>query len=291
MRKDTLLFISPALLVVLIFLIIPVFQSMYLSFLSDDGQFIGLKNYIEIFSDSRVINLSGFPKWPPLGALFHNFIWIAMHLPLTLFLGLFFAILLKNVKGAKIVRSIIFMGMIVPMIVGGILVRFLFSQNAGMVSRIFRHLGIEQLDINWIAHPETALFALILTSVWLWTGYCLVVYIAALTTIPQNLYEAAALDGASSWQNFRFITFPLLKPATGIIVIMTVIWETKLFDIVYSSTLGGPGGASTVMALEMYLTAFRYFEYGKGTAIATILTLMTVIPIIFMVRATMKSTS
>jgi multiple sugar transport system permease protein len=181
------------------------------------------------------------------------------------------------------------MGMIVPMIVGGILVRFLFSQNAGMVSRFFRVIGIEQLDINWIAHPETALFALILTSVWLWTGYCLVVYMAALTTIPGALYEAAALDGAASWHKFRYITFPLLKPATGIIVIMTVIWETKLFDIVYSSTLGGPGRATSVMALEMYLTAFRYFEYGKGTAIATLLTLMTIIPIIFMVRASLKS--
>ena len=289
MRKDTLLFISPALLIVLIFLIVPIFQSFYLSFLSDNEEFIGLQNYIDIFSDSRVINLSDFPKWPPLGALIHNFIWIAIHLPLTLFLGLFFALLFKNVKGATIVRTIIFMGMVVPMIVGGILVRFLFSQNAGMVSRFFRAIGIEQLDINWIAHPETALFALILTSVWLWTGYCLVVYMAALTTIPKSLYEASELDGASSWNQFRFITFPLLKPATGIIVIMTVIWETKLFDIVYSSTLGGPGRATSVMALEMYMTAFRYFEYGKGTAIATLLTLMTIIPIAFMVRSSMKS--
>ncbi len=289
MRKDTLLFISPALLIVLIFLIIPVFQSFYLSFLSDDGQFVGLKNYIAIFQDTRIINFSNFPKWPPLGALIHNFIWIAIHLPLTLFLGLFFALLLKGVKGSTIIRSVIFMGMIVPMVVGGILVRFLFSKNAGMVSRFFRTIGVEQLDINWIAHPETALLALILTSIWLWTGYCLVVYMAALTTIPRSLYEAAALDGASAWRQFRHITFPLLKPATGIIVIMTVIWETKLFDIVYSSTLGGPGRSTSVMALEMYLTAFRYFEYGKGTAIASLLTLMTTIPIIFMVRASMKS--
>lgn len=289
MRKDTLLFISPALLIVLIFLIIPIFQSFYLSFLSDDGQFIGLKNYIDIFTDTRVINLSGFPKWPPLGALIHNFIWMVIHLPLTLFLGLFFALLLKNIKGATVIRTVIFLGMVVPMVVGGILVRFLFSKNAGMVSRFFRVIGTEQLDINWIAHPETALFALIFTSVWLWTGYCLVVYMAALTTIPQSYYEAAELDGAASLQKFWYITFPLLKPATGIIVIMTVIWETKLFDIVYSSTLGGPGRATSVMALEMYLTAFRYFEYGKGTAIATLLTLMTIIPIIFMVRSSMKS--
>ena len=289
MRKDTVLFISPALLIVLIFLIIPIFQSFYLSFLSDDGQFIGVKNYIDIFKDTRVINLSGFPKWPPLGALIHNFIWIIIHLPLTLFLGLFFALLLRNVKGATVVRTVIFMGMVVPMIVGGILVRFMFSKNAGMISHLFRVIGIEELDINWIAHPETALFALIFTSIWLWTGYCLVVYMAALTTIPKSYYEASELDGASSWQKFYYITFPLLKPATGIIVIMTVIWETKLFDIVYSSTLGGPGRATSVMALEMYLTAFRFFEYGKGTAIATILTLMTIIPIIFMVRASIKS--
>ncbi|PID57734.1 ABC transporter permease [candidate division KSB3 bacterium] len=289
MRKDTLLFISPALIIVLIFLVIPIFQSVYLSVLSDDGKFIGLQNYIDVFTDSHTISLSGFPKWPPLGALIHNFIWIAIHLPLTVFLGLFFALLLKGIKGATIVRTVIFMGMVVPMIVGGILVRFLFSQHAGMVSRFFRFIGIQGLDINWIAHPETALLALILTSVWLWTGYCLVVYMAALTTIPKSLYEASELDGASSWNQLWYITFPLLKPATGIIIIMTVIWESKLFDIVYSSTLGGPGRATSVMALEMYMTAFRYFEYGKGTAIATLLTMLTSVPIIFMVRSSMKS--
>ncbi|MEW5814830.1 MAG: sugar ABC transporter permease [Spirochaetota bacterium] len=289
MRKVTLVFILPALLIVVIFLIIPIFQSVYLSFFSEEGEYIGLANYIDVFTSKTVINLSGFPKWPPFGALIHNLIWIAIHLPVTLFLGLAFATLLQKVKGAAVIRTLIFLGMVTPMIVGGILVRFLFSQNAGMVSNLFKLIGIKQLYITWTSHPESALFALIMTSVWLWTGYCLVVYMAALTTIPKEYHEAAQIDGASPFLCFRYITFPLLKPATGIIIIMSVIWELKLFDIVYAATLGGPGGSTNVLALEMYVTAFRYFEIGKGTAIATLLTLFTAIPIVAMVRSAVKA--
>jgi len=282
--RDTIILIAPALLLVTIFLVYPMFSSIGISFYSDDHQFIGLKNYIEVFQDTRIINLRGFIDGPPFGALIHNLIWIVVHLPLTIILGLLFAMLFREIRGGGIIQSIIFMGMVVPMVIGGVIVRFMFSKNAGMISHFMGFLGIEKLNTTWIAHPDTALIALILTSVWLWTGYCMIVYLAALTTIPVSYYEAARIDGASKWQQFRRITFPMLMSATGVIIVMTILWELKLFDLVYASTGGGPGGSTNVMALEMYLTSFKFLEYGKGTAIATILTLITAIPIAFSVR-------
>lgn len=289
MKRTTLLFILPALLTVVVFLVVPVLSSVYLSFFSNDGEFVGLANYVEVLTDSRVINLRDLPRLPPYGALIHNLIWIAIHLPLTVALGMILAVVLNGVRGGGIIRTVIFLGMIVPMIVAGILVRFLFSQDAGMASRFFGWLGVESLALTWVAHPQTALPALILTSVWLWAGYSLVVYVSALTMIPRSLYEAAEIDGAGPLVQFRRITVPLLRPATRVVVIMTVIWELKIFDIVYASTGGGPGGSSNVMALEMYQKAFRFFEFGEGTAIATILTILTIIPIVAMVRDSVKS--
>lgn len=289
MKLETVLYILPSFLIVVLLLLVPIVQSLYLSFFSE-GVFVGLENYVSVLTDQRVLDLEGFPRRPPYGALIHNFIWIAVHLPLTVLFGMALAVILEDIKGSAPIKTIVFLGMVVPMIVGGILVRFLFSKQAGMVSNFFELIGVQSLHINWVAHPETALPALIGTSVWLWTGYALVVYTSALTTISSDLYSAAEIDGATPFKRFRYITVPLLRPATRIVVIMTVIWELKLFDLVYAATGGGPGGSTNVLALEMYLRSFRYFEHGEGTAIATLLTILTVIPIVAMVRSSVKPT-
>ena len=284
LQKDTILFLAPSLILVLVFLVYPMAQSIILSLTNKSGEFLGLSNYLEVLRDSRVINWKNIPGRPPYGALINNLIWIAVHLPITLFTGLLLAILLRKVSGGGIIQSIIFLGMVIPMVIAGILVRFLFSKNAGLISNIMGILGIESLSGTWFAHPATALPALIFISIWLWTGYTLVVYLAALTGIPSSYYEAAEIDGASPFQAFLKITLPLLKPATGIIIIMTIIWELKLFDIVYASTGGGPGNSTNVLALEMYMTSFKFSQPNKGAAIATLLTLMSVIPIYYSVR-------
>jgi multiple sugar transport system permease protein len=283
-QKDTIFFLAPSLILVVVFLIYPMVQSIILSLSDGTGEFVGLVNYLSILKDPRVINWKNIPGSAPYGAMINNLIWILVHLPITLFSGLLLAIMLQKVSGGGIIQSIIFMGMVVPMVIAGILVRFLFSKNAGLVSNIMGLFGIDSLAGTWTAHPGTALPALILVSIWLWTGYTLVVYLAALTGIPSSYYEAAQIDGATPVQAFLKITLPLLKPATGVIIIMTVIWELKLFDIVYASTGGGPGNSTNVLALEMYLTTFKFGEQNRGAAIATLLTLLSVIPIYYSVK-------
>lgn len=232
-----------------------------------------MKNYFQVLSSREIVDLEGFSRGFPLGALIHNLLWIAIHLPLVLILGLVLAVLLRNVRGGFIIKSIIFLGMVMPMIVGGVMINFIFDRNLGIVNGV---LGLFKIQgKTWTAYPDTALLSLIFGSVWLWTGFSVVLYSAGLETIPKDYYEAAQLDGASAWKVFTNITVPLLKPITVVVTTMTLLWELKVFDIVYVATMGGPGGASNVLALQMYTYAFRALDFNRSAVVAVILTLST----------------
>ena len=271
------LFFIPALVPIILFVIFPVLQTIYISFLSPEGEFVGLSNYPKVLGKKDIVNLEGFPRFPPWGALIHNLVWIAIHLPITTFFGLVLAIILREVKGASIVKSVIFLGLVVPMIVGGIILRFTFEEGVGIVNGFFDMLGLKGLTKTWTAYPDTALFALIFGSVWLWTGFSLILYSAGLAAIPKDYYEAAKIDGASPLRTFYRITLPLLKPVTIVVVAMTTLWELKIFDIVYAATYGGPGGASKVLAFQMWLYFARVGDYNSAAVIAVLLTLLTLI--------------
>ena len=287
-RKNFPLFFSPAIILILFLVIYPILQTLYLSFLSSSGEFVGLNNYSEIVSRKDILNLEGFPKWPPLGALIHNAIWILIHLPLSMFSGLALAIILRDVKGSSIIKSIIFLGMVTPLIVGGIILQYTFTERFGIVTAFFDMLGFEELSKTWTAYPNTALFALIFGSVWLWTGFSMIIYSAGLATIPKEYYEAAKIDGAGPFRMFRQITFPLLRPLNIVVITMTVLYDLKIFDIVYVATFGGPGSASTVLAFEMWLQAFRFSNFNGAAVIATLLTLLTSIVTIPLIKYTVR---
>lgn len=275
--KIPLFFLAPTLLLLALFVIFPVANTIYISFLNQEGGFVGFDNYAQLFNDRYFWNpqnlVEGNP--PPYGALIHNGIWILIHLPLSLFFGLLLAILLRDVKGGTIIKSAVFLGMVIPLIVGGILLRFIYDNEAGIVNGFLRVIGLGGLTRTWTAFPQTILLSLILGSVWIWTGFSMIVYSAGLEGIPRELFEAARIDGASRWRTFRRITIPMLRPATIVVITMTLLWELKIFDIVWVIQRGGPGGASMVMALQMFLEAFLNFNFGTAAAIATLLTVMT----------------
>ncbi|UCH71283.1 MAG: sugar ABC transporter permease [Candidatus Bathyarchaeota archaeon] len=283
-RKNFPLFFSPALILILFLVVYPIFQTLYLSFVSSSGEFVGLSNYSEILSRKDILNVEGFPKWPPLGALIHIAIWISIHLPLSMFSGLALAIILRDVKGSSIIKSIVFLGMVTPLIVGGIILQYTFTERFGIVTAFFDMLGFEELSRTWTVYPNTALFALIFGSVWLWTGFSMIIYSAGLATIPKEYYEAAKIDGTGPFKTFRRITFPLLRPLNIVVITMTVLYDLKIFDIIFVATFGGPGKASTVLAFEMWLQAFRFSNFNGAAVIATLLTLLTSVVTIPMIR-------
>jgi multiple sugar transport system permease protein len=287
-RKNFPLFFSPAIILILFFVVYPILQTLYLSILSSSGEFVGLSNYSEILSRKDILDVENFPKWPPLGALIHNMIWILIHLPLSMFSGLALAIILRDVRGSSIIKSVIFLGMVTPLIVGGIILRYIFTERVGIVTAFFDALGFEGLSRTWTAFPNTALFALIFGSVWLWTGFSMIIYSAGLATIPEEYYEAAKIDGAGPFKAFLRITFPLLRPLNIVVITMTVLYDLKIFDIVYVATFGGPGKASTVLAFEMWLQAFRFSNFNGAAVIASLLTLLTLVVTIPMIRYTVR---
>ncbi len=276
------IFILPALALMAVFVMYPTLRTVFLSFVAEDGS-LTLSNYAEVLRSRDIFNPGGYEGDFPFGALIHNALWIAIHLPITTLLGLFLAVFLRNVKGGGIVKSFIFLGMVMPMIVGGIMIRFMFDGSVGVVNMALGFFGFPTQ--TWTAYPETALFSLIFGSVWLWAGFSMILYSAGLETIPNMYYEAARIDGASRIKMFLKITVPLLKPITVVVVTMTLLWELKIFDIVYVATMGGPGGTSNVLALQMYLYAFREWDPGKAAVVAVLITLFTLLAAIPLIRS------
>jgi len=281
-RLSRSLFLLPALIAIAIIAVYPTARTIYLSLFTPEGEFDPLKNYAQVLSDRDMIDPKGPSRGFPLGALPHNFIWIFIHLPFTTFLGLILAVILRGVRGSGLIKSVIFLGMVIPMIVGGLLLRFMFDKDIGVVNAFLSPFGLTPK--SWTMYPNTALLALALGSVWLWTGFSLVLYSAGLATIPKDYYDAARVDGASAWQIFFKITLPLLRPITVVVVVMTIMWELKIFDVVYAATRGGPGGASNVLALQMYFYAFTDFNFNYAAVVATLLLVLTIIAAIPIIR-------
>lgn len=257
-----------------IFVLFPIVNTIYLSFLQDDGN-LGFANYQDVLGRSEFINTRRpITAGPPYGAFIHNMIWIALHLPMSVVFGLLLAVLLRDVKGGAVIKSVIFLGMVIPMVVGGIFLRFMYSEDAGVVNGFLRLIGLGEMARSWLAFPDTCLLGLIMGSVWIWTGFCMIVYSAGLQGIPMELYEAAKIDGASRWRAFWRITIPMLRSATIVVVTMTLLWVLKVFDLVFIE-FGGPGGSASVVAFEMYLDAFYDFNFGTASVWAILLTVMT----------------
>ncbi len=263
----------------MVFVLYPTVDTIYMSFLEKGrNEFVGLANYADVVGRKEFLNLErveNFLGGPSYGAFIHNLLWIVIHLPLCVFFGLILAVVLRDVKGSALIKSIIFLGIVIPMIVGGVMLRFIFDRDAGIINGMLRVLGYGASVRDWTFYPDTALLSVILGSVWIWTGFSMIVYSAGLQSIPTELYEAAKIDGASRWKTFWRITVPLLKSSTLVVVTMTILWELKIFDIVYVATQGGPGDASKVLAYIMYIDAFQGNNFGTASVIAVILTVMT----------------
>lgn len=273
------LFLIPAFLLLAIFVLYPIINTIYVSFLSEGrGNFVGLANYNYVLFEkvNPLINIDNLLQGVfPMGALVHNIIWIGIHLPLTILFGLLFAVLLRDVKGGTIIKAIVFLGVVVPLVIGGVLFRYMYDKDAGVINAGLRVIGLGDYVRDWTQFRDTALFSVILGSIWIWTGFAMIVYSAGLEGIPKEMYEAAAIDGASRWKTFWRITVPMLRSTTLVVVTLSILWELKIFDIVYVATRGGPGGASSVLAFDMYNEAFFSNNLGTGAAIAVLLTLMT----------------
>jgi multiple sugar transport system permease protein len=265
-------FLAPALSAIFLFFFLPVFAAFFLSFTDFDiyalgdfskTRFIGFLNYSELLRDPLF--------WT---ALKNTFYFVLVAGPLSITVSLSAALLLnsKLIKFKSFFRLTYFMPVITTLVAVAIVWRFIYHPRFGIINYFLSIFGIENID--WLGDPSWSMPAIILMSVWKSFGYNMIIFIAGLQNIPQQLYEAAQIEGANRWQQFKSITLPMLAPTTLFISIITLIGFFQLFAEPYVMTQGGPLNSTLSIVLYMYQEGFRWWNIGYSAAIAFVLFLI-----------------
>jgi len=209
-------------------------------------------------------------------AIQHTLIYSALFVPGSMLVGLFLAVAMnRKIRGITIYRTAAYATMAISTISEAIVFIWLFDPSYGIVNYAFSKVGLPQQQ--FLNSPSEALYVIVVMTIWGWTGFSVVVYLAALQGVPQTLLEAASIDGAGPWHSFRKITLPLLSPASLFLAVWLTINALQLFDEVYLSTQGGPLNATTVLVYYLYEQAFQQFNFGYASAIAYFLFLITIV--------------
>ena len=259
------LFIAPGLIHFAIFTVFAVGFAFYISFhewniIKPDKPYVGLQNYLDLIDDPR----------------FHravkNTMTFMIGVPLNLIAGLFVALLLNTkVRGQAIYRTLFYIPVVTPLVVSSIIWKWVYQGDYGLLNYYLLQLGIIDHKITWLADPNLALPALIIMGIWGGTGATMVIYLAGLQSIPEEMYDAAKVDGASALQRLFYITIPLLRPTTFFLFITAVIGTFQIFTEIYIMTNGGPLNRTTTIGYYLYTKAFRQLEMGYATAMAFVL--------------------
>ncbi len=202
----------------------------------------------------------------------------------SIVLGLALALAIQHVRRlGSAWQALFFLPVASTMAAMAVVFRFMFDTHIGVINAVLARIGLDRVD--WLNGDLTAFAAVVVVGIWSSAGYAMVLFLAGLTTIPENLHEAAALDGASSWQQLRFITLPLLTPTTIFVVVILTLRSLESFDNVKVLTDGGPLGATQVLSHLLYIEGFRYFNTGYASALATVFFVMLLVVAIVQMRA------
>lgn len=260
-------FISAPLIGLLLFSLGPILFSGWVS-LHDwnmitpvaDMPWRGLDNYLYLLTEDNV-----FPR-----ALVNTFLFAIGGVGSNVALGLGFALLLNgNIRGKTLWRVIYFLPVMTAPLALAVIFGFMFNRNYGLVNNLLVSIGVARQP--FLGHPSQALAVVIIIAIYQYVGYYIVIYLAGLQGIPQDYYDAAAVDGANRWQSFWYITLPMLKPVTLFVVVTNTIGALQVFDLVFATTGGGPANSTMTAVLYMYDTAFKFSRMGRASAMAFIL--------------------
>ncbi len=285
-------FATPALILLLIFLVIPFFIAIYFSLTNTrlvsgplHTNFVGLGNYIQMLGDDSLHQ-----------ALLNNSVFGIVMIPVQTGLALLLAILVnQKMRGMAVFRTIYFSPIVTPLVVVAVVWSFLYNPGQGLINEFIRAISFGHLgSYNWLSNPELALSAIMLLSIWQGVGFQMVVYLAGLQGIPESFYEAARVDGAGRWQQFRHITFPLLRNTTIFVLIATTVISFKLYTQVEVMTQGGPENATATVVWYIVHQSIHNLRVGYASAVAVVfflIVLLRVIPVLRSVIATKERES
>lgn len=271
-KKMLILFILPALALVILLIFLPVVLNVYYSFFkwtaySKTMEFNGVKYYIKLFTDEEV--------W---SALLNNVRYAVVSIIFQVGLGLILAhifVICANHRYAAITRVVIFIPAVISLTAIGLLWVILYSPTIGIVNPLLEAIGLGSLANDWLGNPKTAMYAVIAVSQWQYTGEMIMLYTVGLQSVPTEIYESAKIDGANGIQSFFHITIPSIKSTILMNMTVTIIGAFMVFDEVYVMTSGGPGKTTEVLATMMYETGFRMDKMGYASAIGVLLFIIT----------------
>ncbi|MGE0240367.1 MAG: carbohydrate ABC transporter permease [Parvibaculaceae bacterium] len=257
------LYLSPALVIIFTILIVPLIIGIGYSFRKFSAfrsEFVGLGQYRAMLGD------------PVLhGALVNTFWWTVWSLALQFFLGLGLALLLNRpFYGRKLVQGLVFLPWAVPIFLTGLTWAWLFNPLIGPLPHVFHAIGLQAEPVTILADPQTAMWGPIIANVWFGIPFFAITLLAARKSIPAELYEAAAIDGASAWQQFTKVTLPFLAPTIAITVMLRTVWIATFADLIYVMTAGGPAGSTNTIATYIYVSAFKSLDKGYASAVAVL---------------------
>lgn len=276
-----LAFVAPALVLLAVGLIYPAVRTTLLAFYDRTGdEFVGLNNFVWMFTQPDIVQ-----------TLINTLIWVALVPTLSTIIGLAYAVFIDKSKGEKVLKSLVFMPMAISFVGAGIIWRFMyefrevgFAEQIGLLNQIIVWFGGQPQQ--FLVNSPWNTFFLIVVMVWIQTGFAMVLLSAAIKGVPVEIIEAARLDGANAWQQFRNVTIPGIRGTLVVVVTTISIATLKVFDIVRSMT--GGNFDTSVVANEMYTQAFNRNEFGYGSALAVILFLMVLPIVVYNVRVMRK---
>lgn len=271
------LFLLPAALVLVIFFFIPFFQTFVLSFFDYSNSlynpnFIGFENYVKLFQSPIFYKV-----------LFNTFIYLFVAVPVLAIVPFFLAILInQKIRGITLYKILIYLPVIVSIVVAAIAFKWLYADE-GILNYIVTSLGFER--IGWLTDPRWSLYSVIIVTIWKGIGYYMMIYLAALMSVPQELYEACDIDGAGFLKKHLTVTIPHIMPSIALVTTISAISAMKVFAEIYVMTKGGPLNSSKTIVYYIYERAFENLDLGYASAMAVILLIivlgMSLINVIF----------
>lgn len=262
--RNKVILLAPSLVIYLIYLILPVFIAIYYSFMKYSGiskpRFYGWNNYIRLFNDSNVM------------IAFKNTAIILIVSVILLGIGSFFVSLLLNnkLKFANASKALLFSPAIIAGIIVGVIWGYILDPVTGLINNLLRSMGLDSLALEWIGGRTLSPYSISVVYFWQQVGYIAAIYLAGLKTIPSDIYEAAAIDGASFWNRLIHVTIPMLKGTFVSVGVLIITGSMKIFEVVQQLTGGGPTHYSETLVTYSYDMTFARGEYGYGMALATI---------------------
>jgi raffinose/stachyose/melibiose transport system permease protein len=244
-----------------------------------EPEFVGVRNFVNLLTNDDLFYkvLGNNLRFTFLVVLFQ-----------TLFSLIFALFLVKNTKANIALRTLFFFPTILSSVSVGMIWLFMYDPNFGAVNLFFTKLGLENFALNWLGSEGSALYAIAFTQVWFHTGQMMVIYIAGLQQIPQELYESAEMDGASRWQQFRNVTWPMSIPTTIVVMAYTTIQSFRAFDLIFAMTQGGPNNSSNIFAVLIYQTVFSELRIGYA-ATQSIFFIIVLVMVTFLQRRFLNS--